>query len=316
MYHTCATGSDSFEKSEPLAAPEPFADRARMAQLIDGKALAAKVREGLKSDTAEIVRRFGRAPGIAVVRVGEDPASKVYVTSKEKTALELGFGSWHHHFETTISEGELLAFVKKLNVDPAVDGILVQLPLPKHINSNLILEAIDPSKDVDGFHAVNAGLLFQGRPALVPCTPAGVMRMLEEIQYNVAGKNCVVIGRSTIVGRPMSMLLLNANATVTICHSKSDVAAEVRRADVVVAAVGVAKLVKGDWVKPGAVVIDVGMNRTPEGKLCGDVDFDAVKERAAYITPVPGGVGPMTIAMLMSNTVQAAKARLGFSSKK
>ena len=173
-----------------------------------------------------------------------------------------------------------------------------------------MLETIDPGKDVDGFHAINAGHLFQGRPGLVPCTPAGVMRMLEEIRYDVAGKNCVVIGRSTIVGRPMSMLLLNASATVTICHSKSDVAAEVKRADVVVAAVGVAKLVKGDWIKPGAIVIDVGMNRTPEGKLCGDVDFEAAKERAAYITPVPGGVGPMTIAMLMSNTVKAAGARL------
>ncbi len=279
-------------------------------ELIDGKALAAKVRDGLKGDTAAIVARYGRPPGIAVVRVGEDPASKVYVTSKEKTALELGFGSWHHHFETTITQAELLAFVKKLNADPLVDGILVQLPLPKHIDSNLVLETIDPGKDVDGFHAINAGHLFQGRPGLVPCTPAGVMRMLEEIRYDVAGKNCVVIGRSTIVGRPMSMLLLNASATVTICHSKSDVAAEVKRADVVVAAVGVAKLVKGDWIKPGAIVIDVGMNRTPEGKLCGDVDFEAAKERAAYITPVPGGVGPMTIAMLMSNTVKAAGARL------
>ncbi len=281
-----------------------------MAQLIDGKALAAKVRAELKSDTEEIVRRYGRPPGIAVVRVGEDPASKVYVTSKEKTALELGFGSWHHHRESTITEASLLDLVKSLNADPKVDGILVQLPLPKHINSNLILETIDPAKDVDGFHAVNAGHLFQGRPGLVPCTPAGVMRMLEDIKYDVAGKNCVVIGRSTIVGRPMSMLLLNASATVTICHSKSNVEAEVRRADVVIAAVGVAKLVKGDWLKPGAVVIDVGMNRTPEGKLCGDVDFEQAKEKAAFITPVPGGVGPMTIAMLMSNTVKAAKARL------
>ena len=281
-----------------------------MAQLIDGKVLAAKVRAELKGDTAEVVSRYGRPPGIAVVRVGEDPASKVYVTSKEKTALELGFGSWHHHFELTVTEAELLAFVKKLNADPKVDGILVQLPLPMHINSNLILESIDPAKDVDGFHAVNAGHLFQGRPGLVPCTPAGVMRMLEDIRYDVAGKSCVVIGRSTIVGRPMSMLLLNASATVTICHSKSDVAAEVKRADVIVAAVGVPRLVKGDWVKPGAVVIDVGMNRTPEGKLCGDVDFEPASQRAAFITPVPGGVGPMTIAMLMSNTVRAAKARL------
>lgn len=280
------------------------------AQIIDGKALALKVREGLKGQAQEIVAKYGRPPGIAVVRVGEDPASKVYVTSKEKTALELGFGSWHHHLDDTVTQAELLALVKKLNDDPAVDGILVQLPLPKHIDSTTVLEAISPSKDVDGFHAVNAGHLFQGRPGLVPCTPSGVMRMLEEIQFNPAGKNCVVIGRSNIVGRPMAMLLLNASATVTVCHSKSDVAAEVRRADLVVAAVGVSRLVKGEWVKPGAVVIDVGMNRGADGKLSGDVEFDVAKERASWITPVPGGVGPMTIAMLMSNTVQAAKAAL------
>lgn len=280
------------------------------AQLIDGKALSAKVRDELKVQAAALAAKYGRPPGIAVVRVGEDPASKVYVTSKEKTAKELGFGSWHHHLDAAVTQAELMALVKKLNADPAVDGILVQLPLPRHLDSTAVLEAIDPSKDVDGFHALNAGHLFQGRPNLVACTPFGVMRMLEEIGCNVAGKNCVVIGRSNIVGRPMAMLLLNASATVTICHSKSDVEAEVRRADVVVAAVGVAKLVKGEWVKPGAVVIDVGMNRTPEGKLCGDVDFDSAKERAGWITPVPGGVGPMTIAMLMANTVKAARARL------
>lgn len=280
------------------------------AQLLDGKAIAAKVREEVKQHAAAITAKHGRPPGIAVVRVGDDAASQVYVTSKEKTARELGFGSWHHHFPATLSQGELLAVVQKLNADPAVDGILVQLPLPKHIDSNAILAAIDPAKDVDGFHASNAGLLFQGRPGLVPCTPAGCMRMLEEIRYDVTGKNCVVIGRSNIVGRPMSMLLLNASATVTVCHSKSDVAAEVRRADVVIAAVGVLGLVKGEWVKPGAVVIDVGMNRKPDGKLAGDVEFETAKERASWITPVPGGVGPMTIAMLMSNTVLAARARL------
>ena len=280
------------------------------AQLINGKALAARVRDVLKHDAAVFTRSHGRPPGIAVVRVGEDPASKVYVTSKEKTALELGFGSWHHHFEDTITQAELLAFVAKLNADATVDGILVQLPLPKHIDSTVVLESVDPLKDVDGFHAVNAGHLFQGRPGLVPCTPFGVMRMLEEIKFDPSGKNCTVIGRSNIVGRPMSMLLLNASATVTICHSKSEVAAEVKRADLVVAAVGVAKLVKGEWVKPGAVVIDVGMNRNSEGKLCGDVELEAAKERASWITPVPGGVGPMTIAMLMANTVKAANARL------
>jgi methylenetetrahydrofolate dehydrogenase (NADP+)/methenyltetrahydrofolate cyclohydrolase len=280
------------------------------AQLIDGKALAAKVRDEVKAEAALVTARFGRPPGIAVVRVGDDPASQVYVTSKEKTAKELGFGSWHHHFPSTMTQAELLGVVARLNADPLVDGILVQLPLPKHLDANAVLAAIDPSKDVDGFHATNAGLLFQGRPGLVPCTPAGCMRMLEEIRFDVTGKRCVVIGRSTIVGRPMAMLLLNASATVTICHSKSDVAAEVQRADVVVAAVGVSRLVKGDWVKPGAVVIDVGMNRGADGKLSGDVDFEAAKARASFITPVPGGVGPMTIAMLMHNTVVAAKARL------
>jgi methylenetetrahydrofolate dehydrogenase (NADP+)/methenyltetrahydrofolate cyclohydrolase len=279
------------------------------AQLIDGKAIAAKVRAELKDDVAAMIARVGRPPGIAVVRVGDDPASKVYVTSKEKTALELGFGSWHHHLEPTVTQAELMALVTRLNADPLVDGILVQLPLPKHLDANAVLEAIDPAKDVDGFHALNAGLLFQGRPRLVACTPAGVMRMLLEIGFDPAGRNCVVVGRSNIVGRPMGLLLLNASATVTICHSKSDVAAEVRRADLVVAAVGVAKLIKGDFIKPGAVVIDVGMNRTPEGKLVGDVDFEPARERASFITPVPGGVGPMTIAMLMSNTVKAAKAR-------
>jgi methylenetetrahydrofolate dehydrogenase (NADP+) / methenyltetrahydrofolate cyclohydrolase len=280
------------------------------AQLIDGKALAAKVKATLKTEVDLIATTFGRPPGIAVVRVGEDPASKVYVTSKEKTARELGFASWHHHLDSAVTQAELMGLIHTLNADPVVDGILVQLPLPKQLDANAILEAIDPRKDVDGFHALNAGHLFQGHPTLVACTPFGVMRMLEDIGCSLAGKNCVVVGRSNIVGRPMAMLLLNASATVTICHSKSDVAAEVRRADVVIAAVGVAKLVRGEWLKPGAVVIDVGMNRTPDGKLCGDVDFEAARERASWITPVPGGVGPMTIAMLMHNTVLAAKARL------
>ncbi len=280
------------------------------AQLIDGKAIAAKVRDEVKAGAAELVAKYGRPPGIAVVRVGEDAASKVYVTSKEKTAKEAGFGSWQHHFPETLSQGDLLAVVHRLNADPLVDGILVQLPLPKHIDANVVLEAISPEKDVDGFHAVNAGHLFQGRPTLVACTPFGVMRMLKEIGFDPAGKICVVVGRSNIVGRPMATLLLNASATVVICHSKSDVAAEVRRADLVVAAVGVSRLVKGEWIKPGAVVVDVGMNRGADGKLSGDVEFDVARERASWITPVPGGVGPMTIATLMANTVQAARARL------
>jgi methylenetetrahydrofolate dehydrogenase (NADP+)/methenyltetrahydrofolate cyclohydrolase len=280
------------------------------AQLIDGKALAVKVKEGLKAEVEAIRARRGFPPGIAVVRVGEDPASKIYVTSKQKTAAELGFGSWEHHLDAGVTQAKLLELVAALNADPKVDGILVQLPLPKHVDANAVIEAISPAKDVDGFHQVSAGRLFQGRPGLVACTPAGVMRMLEEIGFNPSGKVAVVIGRSNIVGKPMAMLLLNANATVVVCHSKSDVAAEVRRADLVVAAVGVSKLVKGDWVKPGAVVIDVGMNRSPEGKLSGDVDFEAAKERAGWITPVPGGVGPMTIAMLMANTVKAAKGAM------
>jgi methylenetetrahydrofolate dehydrogenase (NADP+) / methenyltetrahydrofolate cyclohydrolase len=280
------------------------------AQLIDGKALALKVRDEVKQKAQALTAKYGRAPGIAVVRVGSDPASQVYVTSKEKTARELGFGSWHHHFPDTLSQAELLAVVQRLNADDAVDGILVQLPLPRHLDANAVLAAIDPAKDVDGFHAVNAGLLFQGRPGLTPCTPQGCMRMLKELDFDVAGKRCVVIGRSNIVGRPMAMLLLNASATVTICHSKSDVAAEVRRAELVVAAVGVSRLIKGEWIAPGTVVIDVGMNRGADGKLSGDVEFEAAKERASWITPVPGGVGPMTIAMLMQNTAQAAEARL------
>lgn len=280
------------------------------ARLIDGKALAATVRDEVKARAGALQQRFGRPPGIAVVRVGDDPASKVYVTSKEKTARELGFGSWQHHLDAGVSQADLLALVARLNADDTVDGILVQLPLPRHLDTAAVLEAIDPAKDVDGFHPVNAGHLFQGRPTLVPCTPMGVMRMLESIGFDPTGRRCVVIGRSTIVGRPMALLLLNASATVTVCHSKSDVEAEVRRADLVVAAVGVAGLVKGEWLRPGAVVIDVGMNRGADGKLCGDVDFASARERAGWITPVPGGVGPMTIAMLMHNTALAAAARL------
>lgn len=279
------------------------------ARLIDGVALGKTIRAEVAAAIAGYAAT-GKKPGLAVVLVGEDPASKAYVGSKEKACVEAGMHSVKIKKDADISEADLLAIVDQLNADPLIHGILVQLPLPKHIDATTVLEAISPAKDVDGFHAVNAGHLFQGRPGLVPCTPAGVMRMLEEIHFNPSGKSCVVIGRSNIVGRPMAMLLLNASATVTICHSKSDVAAEVRRADLVVAAVGVSRLVKGEWVKPGAVVIDVGMNRGADGKLSGDVEFDTAKERASWITPVPGGVGPMTIAMLMHNTVQAAKEAL------
>ena len=279
-----------------------------MAQLIDGKALAAKVRLELKADTADLVHRFGRPPGIAVVRVGEDPASKVYVTSKEKTALELGFGSWHHHFEPSLTEAALIAFVEKLNADPLVDGILVQLPLPKHIDAERVIERIDPKKDVDGFHPYNVGRLVLKMPVLRPCTPWGCMRLLKETGEDLVGKHAVVIGQSNIVGRPMALELLMARCTVTICHSATrDLPGLVRQADIVVAGVGKPRFVQGDWVKPGAIVIDVGINRGADGKLVGDVDFEAAKERAGWITPVPGGVGPMTIATLLANALQAAR---------
>jgi methylenetetrahydrofolate dehydrogenase (NADP+)/methenyltetrahydrofolate cyclohydrolase len=277
-----------------------------MAQLIDGKAVAARVRAEVKAEVERLKQERGIVPGLAVVRVGEDPASKVYVTGKKKAAEEVGFNSWEHHPDENITQDALLALVQKLNDDPAVHGILVQLPLPKHIDPDVIISAVKPEKDADGFHPMNAGNLLLGRPATRACTPYGIMRLLEEIGCNPAGKRAVVVGRSNIVGKPMALMLLQKNATVTIAHSKSDVRREVADADIVVVAVGVAELVKGEWIKPGAVVIDVGMNRKPDGKLVGDVEFAAASERASYITPVPGGVGPMTIAMLIRNTLEAA----------
>ena len=277
-----------------------------MAQLIDGKAVAARVREQVRQDVERLKAERGFVPGLAVVRVGEDPASKVYVTGKKKAALEVGFNSWEHHLPDTTTQAELLAVVERLNADPAVHGILVQLPLPKGINAEEIISAVRPEKDVDGFHPLNAGKLSLGKPGLRPCTPFGVMRLLEEVGCNPTGKRAVVVGRSNIVGKPMALLLLQADATVTICHRKSDLAREVGMADIVVAAVGVPELVKGEWIKPGAVVIDVGINRRADGKLVGDVEFGPASERASFITPVPGGVGPMTIAMLMRNTFIAA----------
>jgi methylenetetrahydrofolate dehydrogenase (NADP+)/methenyltetrahydrofolate cyclohydrolase len=278
-----------------------------MAQLIDGKAVAARVRAEVKADVEKLKAERGLVPGLTVVRVGEDPASKIYVTGKKKAAEEVGFNSWEEHPDASLSEDELLAIVHRLNEDPAVHGILVQLPLPKHIDSERIISAVKPEKDVDGFHPMNAGKLSLGKPGLRPCTPFGVMRLLEEAGCNPSGKRAVVVGRSNIVGKPMALMLLAADATVTVCHRKSNLAAEVANADIVVAAVGVAELIKGEWIKPGAVVIDVGMNRMPDGKLKGDVEFEKAKERASFITPVPGGVGPMTIAMLMRNTLIAAK---------
>jgi len=278
-----------------------------MAQLIDGKAVAARVRAEVKAEVDRLKAERGLVPGLAVVRVGEDPASKTYVTGKKKAAEEVGFHSWEHHRDSTVSQEELLALVHRLNEDPTVHGILVQLPLPRHIDADVIISAVRPEKDADGFHPMNAGSLLLGRAATRACTPLGVMRLLEEIGCEPSGKNAVVVGRSNIVGKPMALMLLQRNATVTMCHSKSDLPSEVSRADILVVAVGVRELVKGAWIKPGAVVIDVGMNRKEEdNKLVGDVEFAAASERASFITPVPGGVGPMTIAMLIRNTLEAA----------
>lgn len=279
-----------------------------MAILIDGKLVSQKVKDQVRADVENFKKEKGFAPGLATILVGSDPASQVYIKNKNKTCADLGMKSEHHLLESTTSEADLLALVQKLNNDSTIHGILVQLPLPKHINSSKILEAIRPEKDVDGFHPVNVGKLVVGDDCLKPCTPFGVMRLLEEINYDLTGKNAVVIGRSNIVGKPISLMLLAKNATVTITHSKTkDLPAVVRQADVVIAAVGIAHFVKGDWIKKGAVVIDVGINRLPDGKLAGDVDFAEASKVASAITPVPGGVGPMTIAMLMANTLQAAK---------
>ncbi len=281
-----------------------------MGRIIDGKAIAARVRGEVADEVRKFAAEFGRPPGLTAVRVGEDPASEVYVRSKVKDCLEVGIRGEQKHLPATATTEEILAVVEALNHDPAIDGILVQLPLPKGTDELRILDAIAPEKDVDGFHLINAGKLFAGRrDGVRACTPAGCMRLLQEAGCKPEGKHAVVIGRSNIVGKPMAMLLLEANATVTICHSRTpDLPEVVRRADIVVAAVGRAELVKGDWVKPGAYVIDVGMNRI-DGKLVGDVDYAAAFERAEAITPVPGGVGPMTRAYLLENTVRAARLR-------
>jgi len=277
--------------------------------IIDGKAIAAQVRAEVAKDVAELKAR-GQAVGLTVVRVGEDPASAVYVRNKIKACAEVGIVSTEHRPDASTSQAELLALIARLNADPAVHGILVQLPLPKQVSEQVVLEAISPQKDADGFHPFNVGCLWTGKPAPRACTPQGVMRLLDQAQVELRGKHALVIGRSNIVGKPQAALLLERHATVTIAHSRTaDLAAEVARADVVVAAVGKAEMVKGAWVKPGAVVIDVGMNRNADGKLVGDVEFGPAAERAAAITPVPGGVGPMTIAMLLRNTVDLARAR-------
>ena len=280
--------------------------------VLDGKAIAEKVRAEAAAGAAAFRARHGRPPGLHVVLAGEDPASAVYVRNKEKAAKEAGFAGEVHRLPVTVTTEEVLALVRALNARPDVDGILVQLPLPKTTASAPVLEAVDPTKDVDGFHAVNVGALWSGAAALVPCTPRGCPRLLEEGRVKLEGARAVVVGRSNIVGKPVAALLLAANATVTVAHSRTpDLAAVCREADVLVAAVGRAKMIRGDWVKPGAAVIDVGMNHDENGKLCGDVDFASVAPVAGVITPVPGGVGPMTIAMLLDNTLRAARARLG-----
>jgi methylenetetrahydrofolate dehydrogenase (NADP+)/methenyltetrahydrofolate cyclohydrolase len=281
--------------------------------VIDGKAVAASLRAEIGARVAAHSAAGRRQPGLAVVLVGEDPASQVYVGAKAKQTREVGMVSIEHRLPATTSEAELLALIAKLNADPAIDGILVQLPLPRAINPDSVIEAIDPAKDVDGFHPVNVGRLASGGNAFVPCTPRGSMRLIRSVRPDVSGLHAVVIGRSNIVGKPMAQLLLAAHCTVTIAHSRStDLAALCRQADILVAAVGRPQMVTGDFVKPGAIVIDVGINRIPEGeksRLVGDCDFHSVAAKASAITPVPGGVGPMTIACLLENTLESFERR-------
>jgi methylenetetrahydrofolate dehydrogenase (NADP+)/methenyltetrahydrofolate cyclohydrolase len=282
------------------------------AKILDGKAVAAKERARSAAKAADFVSRYGRAPGLAVVKVGEDPASAVYVRNKRKACEECGITSFAHDLPAATTREDLLTLIHALNAEDRVDGILLQLPLPKGLDSTEIMDTIDPAKDVDGFHPINTGLLAQKRPGLRPCTPWGVIRLAKEYQLELTGLRAVVVGASNIVGRPMALELLLARSTVTVCHTGTrDLRGEVERAELVVAAVGKAAYIPGVWIREGAIVFDVGINRGADGKLCGDVEFAAAAERAAWITPVPGGVGPMTIAMLLSNTVDAALAREG-----
>lgn len=283
----------------------------RMAKLIDGKAIAKKVKEEIAQEVKGLSLQ-GIRPSLHVVLVGDDPASKVYVRNKEKAAKSVGINTQIHRLSSNVEEKRLLDLIRTLNKDEEVNGILVQLPLPEHIDKNKVLNTIDPLKDVDGLHPENLGLLFAGVPRLVPCTPQGIMRMINEIGFDPTGKEAVVIGRSLIVGKPMAQLLLAANATVTMVHSRTrNIFEHTHRSDILVVAVGRPKIIKQKMVKPGAVVIDVGINRTESGKLVGDVDFGEVSEVAGWITPVPGGVGPMTVAMLLRNTVIATKLQKG-----
>jgi methylenetetrahydrofolate dehydrogenase (NADP+)/methenyltetrahydrofolate cyclohydrolase len=279
------------------------------AKILDGKALAARIKADLANEVSEL-RARGIEPGLAVVLVGEDPASQIYVRNKTASCAQAGIRTFDHRLPATTSQAELMALVAKLNADPAVDGILIQLPLPRGLDARELLPMVDPRKDVDGIHPDNLGHLVMGEPRFVACTPFGVMKLIEESGLSLAGTNAVVVGRSSMVGKPMAALLTNADATVTVCHSKTrDLAAVVAGADLVVAAVGRPEMIRGAWIKPGAVVIDVGINRRDDGKLLGDVEFAPAAARASAITPVPGGVGPMTIAMLLVNTVTAAKRR-------
>lgn len=299
------TTSHSHPATTPLATPAttPLAGR-----LIDGKSVAA----ALRAEVAAKVTAAGFTPGLAVVLVGEDAASNVYVRTKDRAAREAGIEARTIRLPAETSQAHLLATIQALNHDPAIDGILVQLPLPKGIDPQAVIEAIDPAKDVDGFHPVNVGHLADGRPTLVPCTPLGVMKLLRAIGMQIAGARAVVLGRSAIVGRPMARLLLAADATTTVAHSRTrDIPDECRRADILIAAVGKPEMIQGSWIKPGATVIDVGINRLPDGRLVGDVAFDACAKVAGAITPVPGGVGPMTVACLLENTLTAALRRRG-----
>ena len=281
-----------------------------MARVLNGKQLAVRLNRAMKHRVDEV----DRAPGLAVVLVGADPASEVYVAMKGRVAHRIGFHHRQIDFPADISQDELLATIDELNNDEGIDGILVQLPLPKHLNSVEVMDRISPAKDVDGFSAINSGLLAQGRPSFVPCTPWGVIRMLEDVEVELSGLHAVVIGRSNIVGRPMAYLLEQRNCTVTVCHSRTrDVAAHLATADLIIAAVGRPHFVKAEWLKPGCVVVDVGVNRLEDGRLVGDVDYEASLAKADWITPVPGGVGPMTIAMLMENTWKAYCLRQGIS---
>jgi methylenetetrahydrofolate dehydrogenase (NADP+)/methenyltetrahydrofolate cyclohydrolase len=282
-----------------------------MAMIIDGKAVAREIQRQIKEEIEGLKRRWGIVPGLGVVLVGDDPASHLYVRNKEKACKEVGIRSKEHLLSASVSEKELLSLIQNLNRDKEIHGILVQLPLPAHIRSDRILQAVSPQKDIDGFHPVNQGLLLLGGEGFKPCTPMGIMKLLDSVGCDPKGKNATVVGRSNIVGKPVALMLLARHATVTLCHSRTaHLRDEVSRADILVVAIGKAGLVRGDWIKPGAVVIDVGSNRLPSGKFAGDVEFESAKERASWITPVPGGVGPMTICMLLFNTLRATKESL------